>query len=263
MKKILNYISYGNGIGKRYMLALAVIASLCFAFYMHKETVNFIPEAQSIADQLLPIKVENGVMVEPANTVKVAKFSIDTNMNGNGEPLFPIVLDTRTDTLDPSTLSQGIYISRTTVYTVNKNEVRMVKLSNSFELPKADYTEFLKSSIDWMIVFFTFTSILVLFIYYLALTWFYALCSYAISALLSRKIEFKARMRVSAVAMITTYALLTLLNFANLYSNRWVFFIIVIALQAVLIKIMPTTPQVATETSAVAEEPSENKTEEK
>lgn len=236
MKKILNYIAAGQGLGIRFLLIFSAIVALVYAVYVRTAGTEFIPYAQDIADQMLPIKVENGIVVEPANTIKKAQLRVDENMS----PLeLPLVINTTVDTLDTANLTSGVYLTRTTFYTVNKNEVKLYKLENDFKLPQADYRDTFKSVLFWTAVTVFIFGCLILFVTYFILSIFYATCSYILSAILSRKYDFDLRMRLSVLSLISAYVLFALLGWLGIETGKLVFFAVVIALQILAITKLP------------------------
>ena len=137
MKKIISYIAQGQGIGLKYLALLALILGILGGIGTKVIATDGIPLAQQVADQLLPIKVENGQIVEPQETYKVVhlRFGEDENTY----PI-PIVLDTTSDMLDINLLDQGAYITRSYLYMINEHEARTYKLDGDFELIQKDYT---------------------------------------------------------------------------------------------------------------------------
>lgn len=265
MKKILNYIAAGQGLGIKFLLVFSAIVALVYAVYVRTAGTEFIPYAQDIADQMLPIKVENGIVVEPANTIKKAQLRVDENMS----PLeLPLVINTTVDTLDAANLTSGVYLTRTTFYTVNKNEVKLYKLENDFELPQADYRETFKSVLFWTAAIVFIFGGLILFVTYFLLSIFYATCSYALSVILSRKYGFDLRMRLSVLCLICAYVLFALLGWLGIETGKLVFFAVVLALQILAITKLPAdinSEDVISEEAVPAPEttsawPEENKT---
>lgn len=134
MQKILNYILNGNGLGFKFLGIFSLIVAVLLAVFLRISGSSLIPYAQSAADQLLPIKIVNGIITEPENTVRTVRLQI-----GHENLSLPVVLDTTADSLDTENLKPGVYITRTQIYTINQNQVKITKLSNSFDIPKGDY----------------------------------------------------------------------------------------------------------------------------
>lgn len=238
MKKILNYISNGQGLGIKYLLLLSAIVSI-FSAVVFKISGDdtLVPNAQKVADEFLPIRIENGVIVEPENTVKSYNIVMGEDSKGV-EQSFNVVLDTTTDTIDTAGLPQGMYISRKAVYVVEKGTVRTTNLEDSTYLEKKDYTDTLQTAVTIGCILLAIIGFIVLFVYYLLLTLFYANCSYIVSSIFKKNFEFDLRMRLSALAFIATYVIFVILEFFN-FSSLIVFFVAVLALQTLVIKEIP------------------------
>lgn len=113
MKKIINYIAGGQGLGIKFTALLALLLSIVFGATVKVMGSDAVPYAQQIADQMLPIKVVNGQIVEPADTYKV----VHLRFNEDSDPYpIPLVLDTTSDVLDINMLDPGIYVTRSNIY---------------------------------------------------------------------------------------------------------------------------------------------------
>lgn len=239
MNKILNYIQNGRGLGVKVLLILTLIISVYVSVIVKTGGTDLIPYAQQIADQILPVKVENGVIVNPVDTVRTATL-------GDSGFRLPFVLDTTTDTLDTSKLSQGVYISRTTLYTVNNNEVRIKKLQGSFELPQQDYTDFFNSVLNWIAVI-SFIIVMVFgFLSYFITCLIYSWCAILVAKLTKNSYSFDQRMRLSVVCFVTTEIIFIPLTFLDI-SSKMLFFIIVITLQGFFLSKLPLSEAQAAE----------------
>ena len=241
MNKILNYIQNGRGLGLKVLLILTLIISVYVSVTVKTGGTDLIPYAQQIADQMLPVKVENGVIVNPVNTVRTATL-------GDSGFRLPFILDTTTDTLDTSKLSQGVYISRTTLYTVNNNEVRIKKLQGSFDLPQQDYTDFFNSVLNWVAVI-SFIIVMVFgFLSYFITCLIYSWCAVLIAKLTKNSYSFDQRMRLSVVCFVATEIIFIPLSFLTI-NSKMLFFIIVIALQGFLLSNLPLSEAQTAETA--------------
>lgn len=107
---------------------LFVLFCLGYSLYasveVNKVVTDFMPVIKTNAADFLPITIEDGMIVKPENTLIEKSYGDDSGK-------LKIVLDTRTEEFEPSTLTEsGIYISRAAVYSVNtnKNEVRINSL---------------------------------------------------------------------------------------------------------------------------------------
>lgn len=232
MKSIINYIKFGHGIGARWLFLYAIIISIVLGVSVKMVGYYATPTLQSVADQLLPIKIENGIIVEPENTVKAVKLDAEELSQ------YPIILDTTLDVIDTAGLRDGIYISKKAVYFVNDDQTRVQNFRGTMYLAQGDYTDmFKKISVyaGWIIGFF---ALLTMFVVYLVLTAFYAIFAVALSKICKVAIDYPAGMRLSALAYITTSVLMAILRLCGLHTPLWLYFVAVIALQVLLLKLM-------------------------
>ncbi len=98
--------------------------SLYASIEVNKVVTDFMPAVKTSAADFLPITIEDGMIAKPENTLIEKSY-------GDDDDKINIVLDTRTEEFEPSTLTEsGIYVSRSAVYSVNtnKNEVRINSL---------------------------------------------------------------------------------------------------------------------------------------
>lgn len=244
MKKIINYIAGGQGLGIKFIALLALLLSFVFGATVKVMGSDAVPYAQQIADQMLPIKVVNGQIVEPADTYKV----VHLRFNEDSDPYpIPLVLDTTSDVLDINMLDPGIYVTRSNIYFAKEHEVRTYKLANdNFELPRSDYTGFFWSVLNWTAVFVFVFAFAAMFLLYFVLCLFYSVCAVPLAAILGKKTDFDSRMRLSTVAFIAVYAVFWALRLiTGLNVNIWLFFIVVIAAQAFLLSKMPVLSSTA------------------
>lgn len=235
MQKILNYIINGQGLGLKFLILLAFVMSLFLAVMLKVKGADFVPYAQQVADQMLPIKIENGVVTKPYNTFKQANITFNNYVKPISIPMF---IDTRVDNLDTSDVKEGVYLTRTAFYTVKKNDVRIMQLSGDNEILKADYTDTFNSFLTWCAVIFGVMALCGLFMMYFVLALFYSLCAKIIIWLTSHKLDFDQRMRLSSLTIVITYILFLPINWMG-GDSKLAFFIVIMALQAYLIKKMP------------------------
>lgn len=237
MNKIANYIVSGKGIGALVLLAFAFIAALYFSIWSKVILSDSIPHMQQIADEVLPITVENGKVVIPENTIK----EIDLLGSENDVP-FPFVIDTTRDTIETQNLTPGLYLSRSYFYSVSGNKTETYKLKNNFSLPRKDYTPLFQSSIKWLVVFMAIAGTGGFFLLFFILTLFYAFCANLAALIDKKKLSFEVRMRLSTVIFITVYLFSTILGRAGLNLNMAAFFLIVVILQVIAVKYLPLPP---------------------
>ena len=235
MQKIFNYIIKGQGLGIKYILLASFIISLIFSLFIRINGADLVPYANDIINQMLPLKIENGVVVDPQNTIRVAHLK-----SGNVAIPLPIVLDTTIDTLDTTKAEKGLYLTRTAFYVINDNEVRMHTLDEDVDLIQDDYTNDIKSVLTWTAVSIFFIGILLTFIAYFILAVFYALCAQLLELIFRKKYSFDTRMRMSVLSFLAVYVFYFILSWCGLESGKLIFFITMIILQSAIIYKLPT-----------------------
>lgn len=251
MRKITSYILNGQGLGMKFLAGLSVLMALIFAIVIRVQGAAYVPYAQEIADQMLPVKVVNGQIVEPLNTFKMAQIRIE----GRDTPLaLPLVLDTRVTNLDANLLPQGVYVTRTNIYTVNRNQVKVIKIEGDNYIPKGDYTDVFKSWLNWSAVIGGIAGIVILFVLYLILTMFYALCTQVIAKLARRDMAFDSRMRLSAVVLTAAYILFIPLGWLGFSSTLLFLAVMLGALIWFVVKYVPTGKPAAAKAEVRQEE---------
>lgn len=249
MKKILNYIASAQGLGIRYLLLFSLILSVILGLFIRFGGTDYIPYAQQIADQMLPLKIENGKITDPVNTVRQAHLDIE------GEEIkLPFVINTTVDKLNPSRLSDGIYITRTAIYSINKNQIRINELEGNFDLPRTDYTEAFTSLLTWTAVICAMFGAAFIFLFLFALSIFYATCAYFLAAAMKKKFSFDLRMRSSVISLLTVYVVLYGLAFIGISSGKMAFFLAVMILEYLLLKNVPSDTEDVQKEPSVKEE---------
>lgn len=234
MKKIINYIAQGQGIGLKYLALLALLLGILGGIGTKVIATEGIPLAQQVADQLLPIKVVNGQIVEPQETYKVVHLRFGEDENAY--PI-PIVLDTTSDMLDINLLDQGAYVTRSYLYMINEHEARTYKLDGDFELPQKDYTPEFTSFINWtafLIGVFVFAG---LFIFYFLMALIFSFVAGLIAASKKIRLDFNAKMRLSSAALIACVLVFWILRLvSDINVNMWFAAILIVALQIYFIR---------------------------
>lgn len=229
MNKVLTYIKSGRGIGAKYLLIYVLIIAFVFGIAFKSVAGGAVPVMQKAADQLLPIKIENGVIVEPVNTVKSINL-------GFQKGAFPFILDTTVDSLDASGLKDGVYITRKALYVVGKRQTKVYNYEENMTLDRDDYTDLFRKIINWSVGICSICVFIFLYVLYLALTSFYALFALVFAKIFKAPIDYCGGMRLSALAYILTSAVLNLLRFSGLEISLWTMFFSVLILQVLALK---------------------------
>lgn len=232
MKKIIDYITSGKGFGILPLLAFSVIAAIVISIKMKDFSTSMIPAAQETANQILPIKIEHGRVITPDNINQTFKIKLSDKFP---EVQLPFVVNTTVDTLNPTKLKEGLYLTRTAFYTVGKRQTKVMALSDSLDIPQGDYTDFFKDVANYVIAFMFSFFVIIFFIGLLLAALFYTLTAWILSAIMKRKAEFDFRMRLSSCGVILIYTLSFLLTLSGSSLGGMAFFILMLALQGVFI----------------------------
>ncbi|MBO4294875.1 MAG: DUF1189 family protein [Alphaproteobacteria bacterium] len=229
MQKILTYIKQAKGIGALWIFGLAVFAALYSALGAYQILPRIVPHIQNFADTFLPLKIENGAIVLPQNTV------IEKTYHLNGDPIV-VKLDTTQDLLDSAQSQPGIYLTRSYLYSVTDQRVQRQNLPTQLSIEKQDYTPFLNQickHIIWLIVligpFFNFICFMLAVLFY---AWFTSLAC----ALNKTLIPFKVKMRLNTCLFIAVYVFSMFCSLLGINLSMFSFFLIMMALQIIYVK---------------------------
>lgn len=236
MNKIKAYILNGKGIGALLLFALAFVASVYLSLNMRSTLIDFIPLAQGIADDVLPIEVKNGVVVTPEDTVKVIDLNEDDADQSAKIPL--LVVDTTQDTLDTSTLPQGLYLSRTTLYVVKSDEVRVIKLQDNANImiPKQDYRDAFRTIISWSALTVAACGTVIAFLVFLLLNLFYAYLAGVAAWINKTTLAFDVKMRLNAILFTAVYIFARIMELVGFSLGLLLFVLLMFALQIAIIR---------------------------
>lgn len=236
MNKVLNYIYKGKGVGAIILLFVSVIFAGFIGIMSRRVADMSVPYIQMVADDVLPLMVDNGTVINPVGVKKVFPIFVDDK-----EMQYSFIFDTTTDTLDEANSESGVYLTRTHLYAVNKQkgEIKSQKLQGSFMLEKKDYTQLLKSKIKWIVITIFAISTVCLFAMYFILNIFYAYCTSIATKITNKQLNFDTKMRLSAICFSVVLLVSFALNFVGVYINVFLFFALVIALQVFLLKKTP------------------------
>lgn len=229
MNRILTYVKSGSGIGAKYLLIYALVVTVIFGAAFNFMAKGAVPALQKAADQLLPIKIADGVIVEPADTVK----SIDLGIK---EAAFPFILDTTVDSIDTAGLKDGIYIARKALYVVGKRQTKVYSYDTDMTLSRGDYKDLFKKVITWTTWILAVFVFIFLYVMYLALTSFYALFAHVFAKMFKAPLDYCGCMRLSALIYILASVVFNLLQFSGLETSLKVMFVSILILQVLIIK---------------------------
>lgn len=233
MNRILNYIARGKGVGAIIILLVCTIFSSVIGISIRNLAHVSVPYVQMIADEVLPLKMENGTITTPKNFKKDFPVFIDDD-----DVQYSFVIDTTTDSLDVSKLDNGIYITRTQMYAVDnaQGKIESQKLKGTFNLEKKDYTDILKAGIKWIVIITIITAIICFFIMYFILNIFYAFCASIAEKVANTTLTFDTKMRLSAICLSFMLFVSFALGFIGINISWYIFLASVICMQILIVK---------------------------
>ncbi len=199
MNKLMNYIKNGKGIGVLFIMAAAVVMTLAMMIMFKDVYAALQPQAELIAEDILPLTVKNHKIVNPAKTYK--RFSL-TLGDDKDKFSFPVIFDTRAETSEMPRAKQGLYIMTDAVYMVAPTQIRRFDYQNDGIIDKAAFktlTDYITNTV------FIIISIIFIVIYFIAglfKAWIAALiASFGQKFILGEKrFNMETLMRLSSVA---------------------------------------------------------------
>ncbi len=208
------------GIGATILAILALIITFQVVDGLKLILNGQVPNIQDTLNQLAPLKVENGTVVEPVNTYKEAYFR--PFGKNNGDKGFKIVIDTRVDAIDLNQISNdnpSIQLAKKNLYFVKKNEITKMDLNNfTFDLKPDDYQEQIKSGIEHYSKFVGIVIFAFALLYYIFISAIFAVFSFIFTIGQEFKPKnFAARMRVSSLAIFIVSMIDLLINISEQY----------------------------------------------
>lgn len=229
MQKIADYIKNAKGIGAFWIFLLAMFVALSSAHRARLFLPAAVPHVQEFADTFFPIKIQNGRIVTPENTVISKTYHI------NKEPLV-ITLDTTRDILDVQNPATGLYFTRLYMYSIVENKIQRQPFTADLNLKKQDYVPLLNNLIRFIVrlilfvgPFFNFACFMIAIVFYAFLTGFSCFLNKAV-------LSFKQKMRLNSVLFIGVYVLSTLFYCFGIYVSTLSFFLMMVALQLIFVK---------------------------
>ena len=139
MDKIINYIKKGSGFGFIFLLAVAVLKTIPIMLELKSVYNDMHPKIMLIAEDFLPIKVENGKIVEPSNAYKRVGLKLGDENSKN--TAIPVVLDTRNPVSVVPNEKEGLFIMSDMIYFIADDRIQKHKLKDGF----VDKSKFEKS----------------------------------------------------------------------------------------------------------------------
>lgn len=228
MKKLIDYLKKSDATGALWLLIFATVIAFHSAYSINKYLPMAIPYVQQFADEILPIKIENGKLLEPQE--------IKTYSNEYAGKPFSIVIDPTKDMLEEQEMKNGVYLTRSYLYSITDTEIRRQKLIDNINLPKQDYTPHMRLIIRWLFWGTLLLAPFFNFLCFLIAVLFYVFCS-GFACILNRvTLDFKTKMRLNSLLFIGVYILSHLFYILGINFSVLAFFLLMIALQIVCVK---------------------------
>lgn len=128
MEKIKTYIKNGKGLGFLFLLASAVLMTI-FVIFLLKQTYNEMrPKVMLVADEILPITVSGGKITNPLDVYK--RVDVQLGNDNDASDVFPVVLDTKSETTEMPKAEVGLFVMRDVVYLLMEDEVKRFPLKD-------------------------------------------------------------------------------------------------------------------------------------
>ena len=232
MNKFIDYILNGKGLGLKLVLLYSLIFAIVGGFNLKRIGDSIIPNAQEIADKILPIKIEQGKIISPLGFEKSFNLNLSSKL-----PDFklPFIMNTNVDALDIKTLKEGIYLTRSSLYTVTNGQVRMSGLADSLEIPQGDYTDFFQKTVNYTSVVFVFIMTILLFVFWSIASVFYSIIAWAISRIFKRQSTFAIRMRLSVCGIVLLHTICYLISIRGTIVDSQIISILIMLFQGIFI----------------------------
>ena len=233
MHKIFRYIKNGQGIGALWILLFSALVAFSAAYSAQTLLPIAVPHIQLFADTFFPLRVQNSKVIVPQNTI------ISKTYHVNGEPL-TITLNTTKDLLDETDKQTGLYLTRSYLYSITDNQIQRQELTADFNLEKRDYVPLLNNLIKYIVRGIVLIGPFFNFIFFMVAVVFYAFLTGFACALNKVTLPFKGKMRLNTVLFIGVYIISTLLGYVGFYLSTLSFFLIMLALQIIVVKTVGT-----------------------
>lgn len=233
MNKVYDYILKGKGIGMSILLGLSIFFSVNFNVLFNHFANMATPHLQDILYRTAPLKIENGTVVVPENTIKkVVLFDYGTKQ-------YSLLIDTTVDFLSANDLPDGLYLTRKKLYFSYNGEIRTQNLGNDIEIENVDYTQFLQQGFKKLAMYVFFLMVFGLFATYMILNVFYALLTKIAELVNKRTLSFVSKLRLNAVLFSVVSLSFFILGNFNIILGKIAFVLIMLILQIIIVKKIP------------------------
>ncbi|MBO7332451.1 MAG: DUF1189 family protein [Alphaproteobacteria bacterium] len=231
MQKILDFIQFGQGTGKRYLFWLAVLLGAFFSFFQYYQMQRNLemPAVQAFLENLPTIEIKDGALISPANSYQIITFE-------DGQNRFTLTLDTRIDNFtDLTQLKNGFYLTKKAFYYVQGDSVTVDSLEKAkdIKIGQGDYLSFFKNIIRNTSLLMAPIAMFGAFVFLYLMTFIYGFASFASTMFMdSFAMSFDMRRRASVMAMLFGYILLVPLSFVHIFVGAGSFFVFVFVVES-------------------------------
>ncbi len=217
MNKVILYIQRGKGNGLLLLLLTAVILVVWVFFPFRqnfkRDYAQLQPQLLRAADDLLPVTVQGGKIVNPIDVYK--EFDFNFGQNADAANVFSIVFDTRDGESQVTSDKVWFFITRDMLY------LPLVKKKIIFQdgvFDKTKFAQLLQSfnsafPLIFFIIVVAFSGFLfcILLLQCLALAW----CTKGLLKVLKKTVEvdFSVLMRLSTIVLVVAEILMFNVNF--------------------------------------------------
>lgn len=227
MNKIVYYVLRGKGIGLMFLLASSVMIASIYLCMFKLACNDFKPAVMLVAEEVLPIKVEKGQIVEPSNVYKETGIKIDEDKEKKDE--IKVVLDTREDVVYDK-FDNGIYITKDSFVAAFNQSVKKVGLSDGvhdvekFKGWLDGYLVVLSVVLSIMIIVFSFVlSLIKSLVAMLLMKW-------VVKTKFEGALDKNQLMRLCAIVVAGFEILSVVLSLGlNIYISGFVFYLLILA----------------------------------
>ena len=121
MEKFVQYVKAGKGRGLIFLLAAAVIISFMDVVFLKQIYRDVEPQIMLAADEILPITVQEGKVVDPVGAYKRVDLKFGDKQDDTD--VLPVVLDTREEKSTMPEAKTGIFVMTDVVYMISPRKI--------------------------------------------------------------------------------------------------------------------------------------------
>lgn len=124
MEKLLTYIKNKQGYGIIFLLIASLITSIVFSIELKDITTALTPKAILVAEDFLPITVENKQITSPLGIKKRIDINLNDSEIKKENLILPIIMDTTSDSPILPNEKLALFITKNYFYTISPIEIK-------------------------------------------------------------------------------------------------------------------------------------------